>query len=158
MEGGQAMSSILHSALQRLVARSPIQISVRFWERRKYIRRYGYESPLLPPGYLPRLPKEKEKLRTQPVYTPKDAWCERRALFGQNDYIDILGNGNLKPVHIMRGVPGWLQGFQGNEFQMLLRKRQVVNHWRQTRPTDFHKLQKRIRWLYKVLNHRTRST
>ncbi|KAH9376437.1 hypothetical protein HPB48_022608 [Haemaphysalis longicornis] len=74
-----------------------------------------------------------------------------------NEEQDILGNGTMKPIHIMRGVPGWLQGFQGNEFQMLLRKRPQVYHWRETRPTDFHKLNKRIRFLYKVLNHRTRS-
>uniref|UniRef100_A0A023FXL9 Large ribosomal subunit protein mL51 n=1 Tax=Amblyomma parvum TaxID=251391 RepID=A0A023FXL9_AMBPA len=151
------MSTLLHSALQRLVARTPIQMSVRFWERKKYIRRYGYENPLHPPGYLPRLPKEKTKPATVPIYAPKDAWCERRALFGQNDYIDILGSGDLKPIDIMKGVPSWLRGFQGNEFQMLLRKRHVVSHWRQTRPGDFHNLQKRIRFLYKVLNHRTRS-
>lgn len=151
------MSSLLQWSLQRLTARSPLQTSVRFWERRKYLRRHGYRNPLHPPGFLPRLPDEKEKLRSQPVYAPKDVWCERRALFGQNDYIDILGNGTMKPIHIMRGVPGWLQGFQGNEFQMLLRKRPQVYHWRETRPTDFHKLNKRIRFLYKVLNHRTRS-
>ncbi|KAK8766806.1 hypothetical protein V5799_006413 [Amblyomma americanum] len=113
------MSTILHSALQRLVARTPIQMSVRFWERKKYIRRYGYESPLHPP--------------------------------------DILGSGDVKPIDIMKGVPNWLRGFQGNEFQMLLRKRPIVYHWRKSRPTDFHNLNKRIRFLYKVLNHRTRS-
>ncbi|KAH9376438.1 hypothetical protein HPB48_022609 [Haemaphysalis longicornis] len=82
-----AMSSLLQWSLQRLTARSPLQTSVRFWERRKYLRRHGYRNPLHPPGFLPRLPDEKEKLRSQPVYTPKDVWCERRALFGQNDYI-----------------------------------------------------------------------
>lgn len=151
------MSWILRSALQRLTAESPVKLQVRFWERRKYIRRYGYESPLIEPGLLPRLPKSMRKLQSQPVYKPKDAWCERRALFGQNDYIDILGDGTLKPLHVMTGVPGWLRGFQGNEFQMLLRKRAVFHHWKDTKPKKYKDMVKRIRFLYKVFNFRTKS-
>ncbi|KAL1485790.1 hypothetical protein MTO96_031745 [Rhipicephalus appendiculatus] len=152
------MSTILHSALQRMVARSPIQISVRFWERKKYIRRYGYENPPVAPLGTCHDCRRKKKSSSPSLSTPpKDAWCERRALFGQNDYIDILGNGSLKPIHIMRVYRAGYRVSRATSFQMLLRKRPVVNHWRETRPTDFHKLQKRIRWLYKVLNHKTRS-
>ncbi|XP_002407212.3 39S ribosomal protein L51, mitochondrial [Ixodes scapularis] len=151
------MSWILRSAIQRLTTESPIQMSKRFWERRSYLRRYGYENPLMEPGLLPRLPKLKRKLKSQPVYAPKDAWCERRALFGQNDYIDILGSGALKPIHIMQNVPQWLRGFQGNEYQMLLRRRRVNQEWKETRPTRYRNMAKRIRYLYKVLNHKTKS-
>ncbi|CAN7937828.1 unnamed protein product, partial [Ixodes hexagonus] len=108
-------------------------------------------------GLLPRLEKSKRKLKSQPVYTPKDAWSERRALFGQNDYIDILGSGALKPYHIMNNVPMWLRGFQGNEFQMLLRRRKVHQEWKEERPTKYRNMVKRIRYLHKVLNHRTKT-
>lgn len=151
------MSWILQSALLKLSRESPLKIAVRFWERRKYIRRYGFENPIMDPGLLPRLPKMKRKLKTMPIYTPKNAWSERRALFGQNDYIDILGDGRVKPLDIMTNVPLWLRGFQGNEYQMLLHKRRVYQHWKHTRPTKYRDLCKRIRFLYKVLNHRTKT-
>ncbi|XP_064460414.1 large ribosomal subunit protein mL51-like [Ornithodoros turicata] len=151
------MSWLLHSTLQRLSAVSPMKTAVRFWERRKFIRRYGYEDPIMKPGLFPRNPNSKRPIQALPTYVAKDAWCERRALFGQNDYIDILGDGKIKPLDIMTGVPLWLRGFQGNEFQMLLHKRRVFHSWKFSRPTKHRDLCKRIRFLYKVLNHRTKT-
>ncbi|KAF0294683.1 39S ribosomal protein L51, mitochondrial [Amphibalanus amphitrite] len=67
---------------------------------------------------------------------------------------DILGNGSLHPVQLMYKVPPWLRGFRGNEYQMLLRKRRALgplleDHY----PTKSFNLQKRIRYLYRFLNH-----
>jgi len=44
----------------------------------------------------------------------KDHWTESNARFGENDYIDILGDGSLHPSQLLYHVPRWLRGFPGN--------------------------------------------
>ena len=60
-----------------------------------------------------------------PLPLPKSAfvdnWSEKKATFGQNDYIDILGDGSVSPVDLIKG-PAWLVGFRGNEMQRLIRR------------------------------------
>ncbi|KAL3862622.1 hypothetical protein ACJMK2_008577 [Sinanodonta woodiana] len=117
--------------------------------KKKAPRRYGYENKLFGGGLLPRL---EEPLKRLKPYKPKDSWSKDRALFGQNDYIDILGDGSVVPKDLIKG-PRWLLGWRGNELQRLLRKMKTVGYlMKDIYPTYYHNNWKRIRFLYKKYN------
>ncbi|CAL1277974.1 unnamed protein product [Larinioides sclopetarius] len=130
--------------------------------KKEYLRRYGYDDPFFKrPDILPRIPEKHKNLKKAlsflPEYKPYKPWSDKRKYFGQNDYIDILGDGSIHPVNLLTNMPPWLRGFRGNEFQMLLRKQIHYSHWRWSKPTKWQHLNKRIMWLYRYLNRKTKQ-
>lgn len=106
-------------------------------------------------GLLPRIKGEELPLRTVPNEKKSDPWRANAVLFGENDYIDILGDDRISPTQTMSSIPNWLRKFRGNEMQMLIRKRQAKAHWKWSRPQKWTDLNKRIDFLYKRLNYKT---
>jgi large subunit ribosomal protein L51 len=100
---------------------------------------------------LPRVSEDKfdEKLPLPlPKHAFKDSWSEERATFGQNDYIDILGDGTVHPVDLIKG-PSWLVGFKGNEMQRILRRLKFEgDHIRMNNPEKYASIRRRIKYLY----------
>ncbi|CAG5119386.1 unnamed protein product, partial [Candidula unifasciata] len=112
-------------------------------------RRYGHVITYEKGGLLPR---DGIPIRNLPQYRPKDTWTKKEALFGQNDYIDILGDGDVHPVDLLTG-PRWLIAFKANERDRLIRKME----WEGPRlktfyPTEYNRIEKRIRFLTKLYN------
>jgi len=95
------------------------ELQVRWrWHKDKVenrqIPRWGYYDELKQQGPLPRLKDDSASLG-QPEYIPKLGWAEHRALAGQNDYIDILGNEDIHPKEILYNLPKALKESHRNE-------------------------------------------
>lgn len=61
----------------------------------------------------------------------------------------LSGGFRLHPKNLIVG-PKWLQGWKGNELQRCIRKKQMVGD--RMFVEDYHKLNKRIRYLYRRFN------
>ena len=149
------------NGLRRLWVPPVSQVRFRFHKDKiaagPLLRRYGYDdTKVVFTGTLPHVKHEKA-LPIRP-YIPPNHWSDEKAHFGQNDYIDIF-SGNIHPTRILYEVPGYLRGFKGNEFQCLLRKQRMLRHgflpWKF--PTEWKNMNKRIGYLYKYLNRKTRT-
>lgn len=126
------------------------------YKARKGVRRF-YEYKLHAGGILPRPEGKWEDI---PLPMPEwdrakmDNWTSKKALFGQNDYIDILGDGTLHPWQLIH-APVWLKGYSGNELQRTARRLAMQGKFlREMYPTKYHKLTKNLYYQFKKLNRR----
>ncbi|VDD76025.1 unnamed protein product [Mesocestoides corti] len=113
-----------------------------------------YNPRMYDGGVLPRIEWDDEPVRL-PDYEPIDQWAPHRAYFGQNDYIDILGDGRLGPADFYTG-PSWALNAR-NEFQRvcrLLYDPAVVAWLEEFEPTRLKDLRKRHKFLYTRVNKR----
>ncbi|XP_058802637.1 large ribosomal subunit protein mL51 [Phymastichus coffea] len=134
-------------------------VRFRYWaDRPRIVRRYGYKDPIDQTGTLAHTGGNKPVIEL-PIYRPKNAWTQRKALFGINNYIDILAEEPIKVTKIMYNVPAWLRGVKGTEYHVLLKKRQMLKRgvYPLARPTKWKELEKRIRYLYKFMNRKTKT-
>lgn len=81
-----------------------------------------------------------------------DPWHKREARFGENDYIDILGESQDHPITYRTEIPWWLRGWRGSEMSMLQRQAHAEIHMKVKRPETWHYLQKRINYLHRFMN------
>ncbi|NWW84514.1 RM51 protein, partial [Rhynochetos jubatus] len=89
------------------------------------------------------------RIKEPPKPKQVDRWTRKRALFGVYDNVGILGGFQVHPKNLIVG-PRWLRGWKGNELQRCIRKKQVVGD--RMFVEDYHKLNKRIRYLYRRFN------
>ncbi|KAL4221827.1 39S ribosomal protein L51 [Mactra antiquata] len=114
--------------------------------------KHGFNPKLFDGGRLPR--GLAEPLKNKKKYKPKNRWSRNRAMFGQNDCIDILGDHNIHPSELIKS-PAWLRGFNGNEMQRLIRRLNTEGYKiKQLYPTQYHDMWKRIMYLYKKYNRK----
>ncbi|CAM9652347.1 unnamed protein product [Bubo scandiacus] len=113
--------------------------------------RWGPVRPGLPVPLSSPLAGLTRSFRIKEPPKPKqvDRWTEKRALFGVYDNVGILGGFQIHPKNLIVG-PKWLRGWRGNELQRCIRKKQVVGN--RMFLEDYHKLSKRIRFLYRRFN------
>ncbi|PAV59551.1 hypothetical protein WR25_23059 [Diploscapter pachys] len=100
---------------------------------------------------LPRIPSCRIPV-PKPDYTVRDSWSKSQAHFGQNDYVDILGDGSLHPALLQYHCPPWLRGFPGkkraNELVKLIHYRNLhADKMKESMPRRWHELCKRIKFL-----------
>ena len=123
-QGLSGFGPVRQTLMNRCFATSSIS---KRWHREKVenrdIYRFGYFDPVKRSGPLPRLKNDSNLVKEIKMFRPTDPFSPSLALYGQNDYIDILGHEDLHPARVHYHIPKWLRGFQHHtHFQAVLRK------------------------------------
>ena len=143
----QKSSSLLNQVAQTVT----VVFSRGIKQRGEYFRRFGYayDNMLYKGGMLPRPTKEQDdQILPKPNIRKRDTWSLKKSTFGQNDFIDILGEeGRVSPVDLINGPP-WLIGFRGNELQRITRQLKMTGEEIKARePHKYLDMQKRVKFL-----------
>jgi hypothetical protein len=96
-------------------------------ENRK-LWRYGYVDKVMKSGALPRLDNDGKKIEGQMVFRPSNPFAPSVALYGQNDYIDILGDDDsLHVTETHYHIPQYLRGLKNHKwhYKILIKQRQT---------------------------------
>ncbi|XP_065212080.1 large ribosomal subunit protein mL51 [Planococcus citri] len=117
------------------------------------IFRYGYNDNHFYSGLLPR--GNLGRIHAMKIYRPKDAFNQPRRTFGQNDYIDILGDERMHPLKLADNIPNWLKGFKGTELEMLRLRMNATKHvLPHAKPLKWKKMQTRFEQCFYYFNYR----
>ena len=115
------------------------------------IYRYGYQDKCKRSGALPRISNDEEtRWSVMDIHTPENPFAQKRALLGQNDYIDILGEDPdmFKPSELNYAQPEWLRKVDNNMtpyLRALYKKRMLEKtSYPETHPNTYHRLNMRI--------------
>lgn len=121
-------------------------------------RRLGYEAHHHTKGLLPRLSIKEKRLNTLPLTAKEDPWSKRLATMGENDFIRILGDKDIEQHELLTHIPEWLRGYKGtwNEYNVILRRKKEFEHWQHSKPLKWFHLERRQRFLYKMINNKFR--
>ncbi|CAF1292284.1 unnamed protein product [Rotaria sp. Silwood1] len=151
---GGARDMLIRSILSKTNSNSQLTISIRTFKRfGEYVKGYGHEPKYYQGGYLPRAAHLKDPPNYLPPFIDPQEWTLEAATFGQNDYIDILGDENVEHWQLVRNAPFWLRGFQGNELQHLLRRLKFQGKYlEENQPQRYSDLITRIRYLMFKIN------
>lgn len=113
--------------------------------------RRGYEPQYFDGGLLPRIQR---KLKRHPGFKAETQWSGKEKTFGENDYIDIFGDGKVRPIDLCKG-PEWLRATRNSDFNILrLRLNTEGEDLKQFEPEKHDKIIRRFRYLYKIGNQR----
>lgn len=120
----------------------------------RYVSDVGYRAEYYKGGPKPRFnDDEKEHMKKyMTLNAPVDEWTPEKALFGQNDYIDILGDGNLSIRELNVDAPAYLRGvelkgdtFEEIQFHHTLRRLHFEEDYLlNMRPTRWWQLRKEL--------------
>lgn len=127
--------------------------------KRRIIARYGYDDKVKVSGALPRISEDEEKRwDNRNVYTPPNPWAQKRALFGQNDYIDILGEDPdaFRPSEVNYEQPEWLRevSVKAVPYQRLLMQKKLLEEteFPTTHPKSWSELNDMLHRMRKKVN------
>lgn len=119
--------------------------------RRHWPKRFQFVTST---RFGPTLPRVNKELKHQLPFNYKDKWSDKSALQGANDYIDILGDGTIHPVDLIKG-PAFLIGYNANELGRLNRRLRFEGRYLADNfPSELEKILKRIKFLRKKYNYK----